>query len=144
MAKNISPSANVNDRMKQILKEMYANLGGVDAIFLMDLDTAKSLSNFPEDESENLEFIGNILSNNIYQLETQAAKIAQSIFVSEMEMQTDDGKQIFVSRVEKKIFICIVATRELKTGFAKRLCEGPIREEILVTLQRMGFQVGLR
>lgn len=144
MAKSPSVTTSVNERMKDILQGLKDNLGGVESIFLIDLETAKLLSSYPQEESKDTEFIGTILGHNVHQFEAQAGRTAQSLFVTEMEIQTDDGKQIFVSRVERNILLCLVGSRELKTGFAKRLCEGPVREDILSTLERMGFQIGRR
>lgn len=142
---NQNLSASVNDRIRDILIGLMDTLAGLESVFLVDLETAGVLSSFPQEESKNTEFIGIILGTNIIKFESHSREIAQrSMFVKEMEMQIDDGTQIYVNRIERSILLCLVGNKEFKSGFAKRLCEGPVREDILSVLEKMGLQIGRR
>jgi hypothetical protein len=48
-----------------------------------------------------------------------------------MELRTESGQRIATYRISGSLLICLVGKEDsFKPAFAKRLCEGPIKDEI--------------
>lgn len=135
----------VDDRIQAILASMKDKLGGVVAIFLLDLQTSKVSSQYPKNESSSLEFIGQICCNSIGKLENEADDLKQQFYITEMELVTQDQHQVYAARISQRDLLCIIGdNRNFRTGFAKRLVEENVKIDIVTTLERMGVMTSQR
>lgn len=134
-------SVPVNDRLRNILQSLKDKIGGVESIFLVDLTDAEILVSFPKNESTNKEFIGTISANNVHRFEAHSKTLEKGLYVTEMELRTDEGQQVYVSRVRDDLLLCVVGNTDFKVGFAKMLCEsdGGANDDIIATFDEMGL-----
>jgi hypothetical protein len=133
------PIDTIEDRVLGILGDLSDKIMGIDSVYLVDLDNIEVVSSYPTDESQRLAFISEISGNNVHQFETQAKDSGREIFLTEMEILTEDYR-IFITRVARDYLLCIVGDiRRFRSGFAKRLCEGPVKDELISTLSRAGI-----
>lgn len=107
---------------------------GVDHIFLVDLTTGEAVVSYPEAESESSAFIAEIAgatTSNIEQKSKVMRKEASQLSLTSMELRTEDKRRIATYRITDTFLICLVGQENtFKPAFAKRLCEGPIKDQI--------------
>lgn len=131
----------IETRVSDILKDLYDKITGIESVYLIDLSNIELVAAYPSGEGRSKEFISEISGNNIHQFETQAADAGEQMILTEMEVLTERYR-IYTNRVTKDYLLCIVGDIvKFRSGFAKRLCDGPVREELITTLTRYGIPV---
>jgi hypothetical protein len=107
---------------------------GLEHIFLVDLSTGEVIVSFPEAESQSSAFIAEIAGTataNIEQKSEAMRKQASKLSLTSMELRTEDKRRIATYRITDTLLICLVGQEDtFKPAFAKRLCEGPIKDQI--------------
>lgn len=129
----------VNQIMQGILQSLATRIGGVLSVFIVDLKKDRLMATYPQEESKAYEFYSLICGNSVHILENQAREdFERTILVTEMELQTSDGEQIYLSRIAQDLILCIVGDSTFKPGYAERLCTGKglTKQLILETLER--------
>lgn len=107
---------------------------GLEYMFLVDLGTGEVTVSYPESESTPYAFIAEITggtTSNIEQKSKAMRKEDSALSLTSMELRTKDGRRIATYRVTDTFLICLVGQEStFKPAFAKRLCEGPIKQRI--------------
>ena len=129
----------INQKMSETLRNAKDKLGGSLSLFLIDSEDGNILSQFPQEESKDLEYIGLVCGANFQGFEIKAKQMKKELYIQEMEIKTESDIQVFLYRVTSSFILCIVAEKGFSSGYARRLCEGSLKDEISQNLERMGF-----
>ncbi len=113
-------------------------VAGLESAFLVDLDTGEIVVSYPEKESENDGFIAEICGTTTIQFEQQAKSTknqGSELSLTSMEIRTtvqeQASKRISTYRITPTWVIVLLGREDtFRPAFAKRLCEGPIKDDI--------------
>lgn len=131
--KHISIESAIKDIFEKHLIDVIA---GLESIFLVDLETGEVVVAYPERESQDSKFIAEICGVITIQIEQRAKKVRSALALTSMEIRTEgvdgeDNRRIATYRITNTWLICLLGKEEtFRPAFAKRLCEGPIKDEI--------------
>lgn len=125
-------SASIENAIRKLFAEQLLDVvAGLESVFLVDLKTAGVVVAYPEKESQPDAFIGEICGTTAIQIEHLAKSNRASLSLSSMEILTKDNRRIATYRVTPTWLVCMLGKEEsFRPAFAKRLCEGPIKDEI--------------
>jgi predicted regulator of Ras-like GTPase activity (Roadblock/LC7/MglB family) len=131
------------ETITEILKDLKDSVGGVDAIFMVDLSDASVQASYPESESKSLEFIGSATGNSIASFEVVIKRMGQIFTVQEMVFESED-KRVFNLRIstskEANYALCIIGPVDgLRVGFVRTMFESTYKQKILTAMQEFGM-----
>ncbi len=121
------------------ISNLFANqlinvVAGLEHVFLVDLDTTEVVVAYPESESQHDAFIAEICGTTTIQIEQKTkstGKHGSTLSLTSMELRTEDNRRIATYRITPTWLLCLLGKEEtFRPAFAKRLCEGPIKDEI--------------
>jgi hypothetical protein len=114
---------------------LFNMVEGISHIFLVELDTGDVTVSFPESQDSKLnEFIAEIAGTTTSSIEEKSKAIrkqSSTLSLTSMELRTEDGRRIATYRITNSLLICLVGKEDtFKPAFAKRLCEGPVKDQV--------------
>ena len=127
--------SDIESSIRDLFSTQLVNVvAGLEHVFLVDLDTSEVVVSYPEAESQKDAFIAEICGTTTIQIEQKAkstGKHGSALSLTSMELRTLDNQRIATYRITPTWLICLLGKEEtFRPAFAKRLCEGPIKDEI--------------
>ncbi|MGL4497424.1 MAG: hypothetical protein ACRCU2_00040 [Planktothrix sp.] len=119
----------IDNTLNSILRTVKDTFNGIIAVFLLDVNAEYSvISSYPQEESKSLEFIGDVCMSQVRNLRQQ------NIFLTEMELVTNDQK-IYIIRVSETLFLCLITDLDnFRIGLAKRFMDST-KKSVITTLK---------
>jgi hypothetical protein len=112
-------------------RQLMDVVDGLESIFLVDLDSAEIVVAYPEAESLGKAFLAEICGTTVSQIEQKARSVRSQLSIASMEIRTEANMLIVAYKIMPTWLICLLGKEEnFRAGFVKRLCEGPIKDEI--------------
>lgn len=127
-------------------QKLHEVVAGLEYTYLVDLKSGYVPIAYPENESKVGTYIAEICGTTTSQFEHRAKMVNKNddgLLLTSMEILTThdkDNMRIATYRINDSFALCLIGKEEsFRPAFAKRLCEGPIKDAIEELLEQLGI-----
>ncbi|MCI5148681.1 MAG: hypothetical protein D3916_04705 [Candidatus Electrothrix sp. MAN1_4] len=127
-------------------QKLHEAVAGLEYTYLVDLNSGDVAVAYPVEESKAGTYIAEICGTTTSQFEQRARSLNKnndSLLLTSMEILTTHDKnnmRIATYRINDSFALCLIGKEEtFRPAFAKRLCDGPIKDEIEEILEQFNI-----